>query len=334
MSRKTKTITFIVLLVLVTAGLVSYQITFAQSETPDDLVNAVNSLRASYGLQPYQFDPWLMAYAQEHSEYQAAMQTGTHMHSDGTLPWEIGLQENVAGGSEGIVTVSIVVNEIWVDWGHRHVLTGYTSGEIGAGLAQADNGQIYYTVDIRPAEGAPTVAPEQGTPAPFIPIETSTPDADGSIIHVVSPGETLWSIAISYGVTVVDIRSLNGLAEDSITIHVGQRLLIRPASAVTPATMVGTSPEATQSIANTSFMSTQPIRHTSIPFTETKAPTKTVIPSPSMTAVPTSTAAKISLSNKSVEITAVIIIALIGIVIVIIFGFIRSPDDHEADDQK
>jgi LysM repeat protein len=334
MSEKKKTRSYIVFLTLVSALLVFPKGTFAGSETPYDLIDTVNSLRASYGLEPYQIDPCLMAYAQAHSEYQAEMQSSTHLHSDGTLPWEIGLQENVAGGDEGIVTVSIVVYEIWVDWGHRHVLTGYVSGEIGAGMALADNGQIYYTVDIRPAEGAPTVVPEQGTPVPFIPYATSTPDADGSINHMVRDGQTLWSIAISYGVTVNDLRRLNGIAGDSTTIYVGQKLLIRPASAITPAPLEAITAATTQPMGEPSSVAIQTFTVTTIPFTETKAPTKTVIPSQSMTVVPTSIATEQSLKNKSMGPVILLTIAVIGFVLVLIFGFIRLPDDKGSDNHK
>jgi len=234
MFRKIKTKPFILFLVLIAVSLSLPFVTFAQSETPYDLVNAVNSLRALHGLEPYQIDPWLMAYAQEHAEHQAAIQTGTHLHSDGTLPKDIGLKENVAGGDNGVVTVAVVVYEIWVDWGHRHTLIGYSTGDIGAGMALADNGQVYYSVDIRPGEEVVTDTTIPGTSAPFIPLETSIPSENGSIIHVVGYGQALWSIAISYGVTVDDIRRLNGIAGDSTLIYVGQKLLIRPAYTVTP----------------------------------------------------------------------------------------------------
>jgi murein DD-endopeptidase MepM/ murein hydrolase activator NlpD len=52
----------------------------------------------------------------------------------------------------------------------------------------------------------------------------------GVTIHVVQRGETLFRIALSYGVTVDDLASLNGLVDPS-NIQVGQRLLV-PANAV------------------------------------------------------------------------------------------------------
>jgi LysM repeat protein len=207
--------------------------TFAQSETAYDLVNAVNDLRALHGLAPYTIDPWLMAYAQEHSEYQASIQSGTHQHRDGSLPQDIGLIENVAGGDQGVVTVAIVVYEIWVDWGHRNTLIGYATGEIGTGLALAENGQIYYTVDIRPGEKV-SDQPIPGTVVSYDSLITSTPNEDGSIIHVVKYGDTLWSIAHAYGLSVDDIRRLNGMAGDATVIQIGQKLLIRLRDTITP----------------------------------------------------------------------------------------------------
>ncbi len=215
----------------------------ARAESAEDLANTVNELRALNGLAPYQADGGLMAYAQEHAEYMASIQNGTHVHRDGTLPNSRGLEENVAGGDEGVVTVAVVVYEIWVDWGHRHILTGYAGGEIGAGVAKGENGQVYYCVDIRPGEEIPAAA-QAVTPA-LIQAGTSTPGTDGSVRHVVQYGETLWSIAIAYGVKVNDIRLLNGIPADSNVIQTGQNLLIRSASTVPPAAVTETPPAGT-----------------------------------------------------------------------------------------
>jgi hypothetical protein len=327
MSGKPIRSVLVIFLAAAAAWLVTTQVAFAQSETPYDLVDAVNSLRASYGLEPYQIDPWLMAYAQEHSEYQAEMQSGTHLHRDGVLPWEIGIQENVAGGTEGLVTCAVVVNQIWVDWGHKHILTGYTRGEIGAGMARGDNGLMYFTVDIRPAAGLPTIVPEQGTPEPFAPYATSTPDADGAIYHVVGDGQALWSIAISYGVTVNDIRQLNGIPTDSIVIQVGQKLLIRPASALTTAPAGTQSPAAARTAAQTPIPATRTRAATETREpADTKIPTDTELPSLASTIVPTSEQINPLLSNRQIIGVIGLGFAVIGFVLVIIFGFRKVKD--------
>jgi len=299
----------------------------AQSETAYDLINTVNALRAAHGLAAYQIDPWLMSFAQEHSDYQASTHTSTHVHSDGTHSWDIGIQENVAAGDAGYVTVSVAVYEIWVDWGHLHPMIGYLTGEVGAGVALADDGQIYYTLNIRPGAEAPddsaqpaAVTAQPSATAPFVPLLTSTPDETGAIIHVVGVGEALWSIAISYGVTANDIRQLNGMAPDNTFIYVGQRLIIRPGGTVTP---VSTS-ESTAT-------STRRPSATAIPVTETRAPTKTATPALTIPVSTTDTPKEPVLTNQTIG-TIFLVVGILGMVIVLIFGFKKSPKDKSKDD--
>jgi LysM repeat protein len=66
------------------------------------------------------------------------------------------------------------------------------------------------------------------------PLVTVTPQSNGCTVHVVGSGQTLWSIALAYGVKVDEIRSLNGIAPDSTTIYIGQKLFVRCVTA-TPA---------------------------------------------------------------------------------------------------
>jgi len=55
---------------------------------------------------------------------------------------------------------------------------------------------------------------------------TATPRPDGSIVHTVQEGDTLFGLALLYGTTVEEIRALNGLSSDLLVV--GQELLIRP----------------------------------------------------------------------------------------------------------
>ncbi len=61
-------------------------------------------------------------------------------------------------------------------------------------------------------------------------VQTATPNPDGSIIHEVQPGQTLWAIASAYGTTVQRLWELNGLGENDVILP-GQKLLVRPAGA-------------------------------------------------------------------------------------------------------
>ena len=70
------------------------------------------------------------------------------------------------------------------------------------------------------------------TPTPVGMVVTSTPDADGKIIHTVQPYQALITIAQAYKVTVASILALNGIQEDW-PLQIGQKLVISPGS-ITP----------------------------------------------------------------------------------------------------
>jgi LysM repeat protein len=59
-----------------------------------------------------------------------------------------------------------------------------------------------------------------------VPITKSTPDEDGLVYHEVQYGQTLWAIAIEYGVKIDEIRALNSLGPTT-EIYQGDMLLVR-----------------------------------------------------------------------------------------------------------
>jgi LysM repeat protein len=90
-----------------------------------------------------------------------------------------------------------------------------------------DDASLVAIGEAPPAEETEEPAQQQqpqssGVAAGSIP--RSTPGADGSVVHIVSPGETLIGIAVTYEVSLEQIRQLNNLSSD--VIYVGQRLVI------------------------------------------------------------------------------------------------------------
>ncbi len=302
----------------------------AQSESAYDLIATVNALRASRGLAPYSINNGLMGYAQQHADYMASIQNATHTHSDGSVAWQIGIQENIAVGTEGIVNSSYVVYQIWSDAIHWHVMVDFASGEVGAGIARGSDGNLYYSLNVRagnelppvpqPTSASGTVVPPSGgasnpTPDLIALVIKSTPAADGSITHTVGYGQSLWSIAIAYDIKIDQIRSLNGMAPDSLTIYAGQPLVIQLPSTATATLEPGKNITPTK---------TEVPTRTTAPVTATQMATITSFP----TALPTftPTAIPIANSNDSQNNIAMLVmgISLVGLTLVILFGFVKT----------
>jgi LysM repeat protein len=249
----------------------------AQSGSPQDLINEVNALRASSGLLPYTIDSSLMAQAQAHSDYQASIGQLTHTRADGSTPWSYGIQENIAGGTG--LSIQAAVYSIWADSTHMNTMVGYESGWIGAGVAVVD-GFVYYTLNVIQAGGGTSgnqssaVNQQLQTSEPtigelIVAVQTAVPQEDGSILHVVQPGQAPWSIAIAYGIKIADIASLNNLDPTNPVLYVGQELLIRPPLPVTSTPVIPDTPKVSPPVikstaTNTPFMSITPTSMLSI----------------------------------------------------------------------
>ena len=84
--------------------------------------------------------------------------------------------------------------------------------------------EIPVIVPQTPASAAPTLNQPAATPSTVEELSAQTHESRPSF-HTVSPGETLFSISKKYGLTVAQLKELNGIGEQNL-ITVGQKLRI------------------------------------------------------------------------------------------------------------
>lgn len=318
MRHSTRPIAMIAL-ALILSTVIFVQPVSAQSGTPADLINTVNALRQSLGLEPYTVDSYLMGFAQSHSEYMASLGRWTHTRADGTTAFDYGIKENVAMGTN--MTVQYCVYTIWSDWVHYQTMTAYATGKVGAGVAVA-NGIVYYTLNVLPGESAPSQPVAAGNPGenaaqiaqeqPIIisQIVTATPGEAGAIIHTVIYGETLWTISEAYEVPIDQILTHSGLSQGTTQLFVGQELIIRPASDPTA------TPTPTNTPLPTTPTPTQP-RPTMTPF-----PTRTPWPTATPTLPPT--ALQRALGDSQNVGLGLVIASGLGLLVLLYLGFLKK----------
>ncbi|MFN8379597.1 MAG: LysM peptidoglycan-binding domain-containing protein [Anaerolineae bacterium] len=95
-----------------------------------------------------------------------------------------------------------------------------------------------------PGSPAATAVPTAPPVASFV--QPQPPQADGSIVHTVQPGDTMDAIAYAYGVTRQQILDLNGLTSGRF-IFAGQQLKIREATQAAP-TQVAAQPTTSAAV--------------------------------------------------------------------------------------
>lgn len=214
--------------------------------TAYDLIIAMNSLRVSYGLPALIEDPIVNAVAQATANTMAA----------NLLTWHIGdVRGRLAGAGYGsggtvwgtenfAVGKSLTLDQIMVIWADEaHMLPAVKPYycHVGAGVATAANGMVYYVLQAAyvsgktcPSSGSPGATSVPGStpvsggwtgPQIILPVKLATPGVDGNVYHTVEMGQSLWSIAIAYQVTIQDIEIWNNISRTN-PLRTGQRLLI------------------------------------------------------------------------------------------------------------
>jgi uncharacterized protein YkwD/LysM repeat protein len=221
-----------------------------QSSLNYAVVDAVNALRAEYGLGAYIPNEILMQIAQEHADYQMRSGSMGHISADGLKPFQRALQAgyavagdiytNVGWFSENIVagfdmTPEQAVEE-WAVMDEAHLKTMISPNlvDIGAGVA-VDGNYYIYVIDCGRSTGGTAVPLVQ--PSTYntrgAPLALPTPNADGEVWYSVQANDTLLGIALTYGMSLDAIYALNSLNENS-TIYPGDLLLLSAAITPTP----------------------------------------------------------------------------------------------------
>lgn len=286
--RRFQLITFLsILMILVAALFPTGKISAANAITASDLIGLVNGMRSANGLPALSVNSILMSTAQSTAATMAANGSCGHIgdvkgrvsaagYGAGKI---IFATENIACGN--VITISDI-QSFWSDYWHMLPMTEVSYTDIGAGVYETGS-MSYYVIQVAYVSGqentsrttsptsssntsSNTAATDSGISQYIYGVVTATAQKDGAISHVVEYGQALSSIAVAYGVTVNQLKELNGLTSNNI--YVGQVLIIRkaptptvsPTRTVTPvrptrtttATPVPTTPSPTRTITPTS----------------------------------------------------------------------------------
>ena len=198
----------------------------AEAGSAYDLIDAMNSLRTSNGYPALTINSILMSTAQGTAEIMANSGSCSHIgnvsgrvaaagYGGGATVWAT---ENIACGSD--LSVETTVYTYWSDAAHMLPATNPNYIDVGAGVAVVD-GKVYYVLHAAYTSGSssvsntPASAAQATNAAAFRtsqviqPVITSTPNADGSVIHEVKAGQSLWSILPLEGGSVSSASSLS-----------------------------------------------------------------------------------------------------------------------------
>jgi len=237
----------------------------AQDSRVSQVFDMVNALRAQYGLPPYTPNAALMAAAQAHSDWGASVGYFDHVEPDGSHPTDRAVRAGYGEYghvrvSENIYYGSMATPESAMAWWtnstiHFRGMTNLDYQEMGVGVAYSDTGGYFTLVFGLKLENVPAAPPSSsgggstggGASEPAVPAEPDVPEIatqaaqpDGSIVHVVEDGQAIWNIAAAYGVDVPTLLRQNNLTDNSF-VHVGDPILVRPASTPTPSPLPPTA---------------------------------------------------------------------------------------------
>jgi len=316
MSKNYQLLIFIVILVLLTmifpAGQRKSALAQEQDDTtpvpatlsPADVINAVNDLRLSEGLNALTIHSVLMDVAAQQASALAAtggtighqrpcgMTLGQQMLVMGFPLWgDLSLDgyrsENWTSGN----TVEQVIASWLRDAEHTNTMLSPDRSDIGAAVVVGDQTYVVLETALKTSSGQhqstaydilTSVPMTQSACAGFttngdgsvsqysMPVAVSTAKPDGDVIHEVQYGQTLWSIAVQYNTTIAELKRLNNLPDN--TISPGWKLLIQK-GATQPAPMADTSPDA-----NAAVTSTETKYPTAIPFYTTTPTVTAAVP--------------------------------------------------------
>ena len=222
----------------------------------------------------------------------------------GSIPLDGLRSENWVAGTEMTPDEAV---QIWLgDAPHTNTMLSPDRSDIGAGVAvrynsqgkpvytyvletalQTSNGEMQYEARLLLTSipqtqsavygDATQAAAAASVPQYIVPVTLATARPDGDVIHEVQHGQSLWAIAIEYGVKIDRIKRLNNLSTNEI--WQGQKLLVQKSATqpIPTATGTPTPPARTRtpspSPSPTSTPSPQPATtSTSLPQTETRPP--------------------------------------------------------------
>jgi len=280
----------ILLLALDPSGIVGAQ---ESTPTPAELINEVNALRLASGLNALAVHPVLMQIAQEQANGIASGLPGHWRPNGMTLgQWMMSLGYPLSGdlSQDGYrsenwtpARTSQGAVQAWLgDEPHTNTMISPFRSDIGAGIIAMEDGYIFVIeTALRTTSGlmqsnasailtgipltqqaydaGATLAAENGTlPQYSLPVIVVTANQGGDVIHEVQYGQTLWSIAITYGTTIKEIQRLNNWHTEDV--YVGQQLLVMkgatPPPQVTPVSaasaVITPQPTATASLVSVS----------------------------------------------------------------------------------